>query len=263
MSFSMSSNVTFSGVKDGVLYDKVRRAVVFFPRLRSSYSFPSGIEEIDDCAFQHSMLKSVSIPKTVKFVGHSAFKECPRLESVRFRGDDVDIRGWAFGNMPALRTVVLPAGLRALDGFSIFRNAGRLEEIVLPDTLEVIDDNVFRECPRLRKVEFGKSLEAIRHHAFASCPCLKSVSLPASLKKMGAEVFLDCRSLESVSFAGDAPVFFDQDKCLGVDMYRGTSPSLVTFVPRGSKGWHDGGDGLPKAWPVGGEESARPIRHGK
>ena len=250
-------------VKDGVLYDKVRRAVVFFPRSRSSYSFPSGIEEIGDCAFQRSMLRSVSIPKTVKFVGHSAFNECPRLESVRFRGDDVDIRGWAFGNTPALRTVVLPAGLRALDGFSIFRNAGRLEAIVLPDTLEIIADNVFRECPRLKKVEFGNSLESIGHHAFASCPCLKSVSLPATLKKMGAEVFLDCHRLESVTFAGDAPVFSDQDKCLGVDIYRGTSTGLVTFVPKGSKGWKDGGDGLPGAWPAGGAESARPIRHGR
>ena len=250
-------------VKDGVLYDRVRRAVVFFPRSRSTYSFPSGIEEIGDCAFQRSMLKNVSIPRTVKFVGGCAFNECPRLESVKFRGDDVDIGEWAFGNTPALRTVVLPSRQKALDGFSIFRNAGQLEEIVLPDTLETIDDNVFSDCPRLRKVEFGKSLDTIGHHAFAACPCLKSVRLPGTMRKMGAEVFLDCRRLESVTFSGDAPEFFAMDECRGADIYRGTSPSLVTFVPKGSKGWQDGADGLPRKWPAEGGESARQIRYGK
>jgi len=180
-------------VKDGVLYDKARRAVVFFPRSRSSYSFPSGMEEIVECAFQRSQLKNVSIPKTVKLVG----------------------------------------------------------------------DNAFDSCPMLRKVDFGKSIEMIGHHAFASCPSLKAVRLPSTLKEMGAEVFLDCRRLESVTFSGDAPEFFDLYECRGTDIYRGTSPNLVTFVPKGSRGWQDGADGLPRKWPAEGGEFARQIRYGK
>ena len=180
-------------VKGGVLYDKARSAVVFVPRSRSFYSFPSGIEEVGDCAFQRSMLKSVSIPKTVKVVGNSAF------------GD----------------------------------------------------------CPMLRKVHFGGSLETIGHRAFASCPSLKSVSLPGTLKQMGAEVFLDCRSLGSVSFEGDAPALFDQGTRLGADIYKGTSPGLVTFVTMGSRGWQGEADGLPARWPAEGGESARQIRYGK
>ena len=83
------------------------------------------------------------------------------------------------------------------------------------------------------------------------------------MRKMGAEVFLDCRRLESVTFSGDAPEFFAMDECRGADIYRGTSPSLVTFVPKGSKDWQDGADGLPRKWPAEGGESARQIRYGK
>ena len=209
-------------------------------------------------------MKDVVIPETVSIVGHDAFNECPFLESVKFMGDDAIISGGAFANTPSLKTVVLPRRLKALDDWAIFNHAGQLESIVLPDTVEVIDDAVFENCPKLKRISLGKSLQKVDHHAFSSCPMLQEVNFPATLKEMGAEVFLGCASLKSVRFAGNAPILQNQGTDhFGYDLYKGANPSLTTLVPNGSTGWMDDSDKLPKAWPVDGGESARPIRHVK
>ena len=255
-------NLTYF-VKDDVLFDRLRRAVAFCPRSRKAFVFPSEIEEIYDCAFQRSQLKSVVIPETVVFVAHDAFSECPFLESVKFKGQDVLIGAWAFGHSPSLKTVILPSRLKALDDWSIFNSAGELESIVLPDTVEIIEEGVFENCKKLKRISLGKSLRKVDHRAFAGCAQLQSIVFPNTLTELGAEVFFNCTSLKSVSFTGNAPDLEDHgvDK-FGRDLFKGTAPSLNIYVSNGSTGWQDDSSNLPARWPVDGGESARSIKVG-
>lgn len=255
-------NLTYF-VKDGVLYDKMRRAIAFCPRSCDAFVIPDGTEEIYDSAFQKTQLMSVVFPETVEIVGHDAFGGCPFLESVKFRGQDAILGKWAFGRTPSLKTVILPSRLKELDAQSIFNGAGELESISLPDTLEVIGDDVFADCGKLRSISLGKSLRMVRNHAFSDCLELQAVVFPDTLEGLGAEVFLNCKSLETVSFLGNAPKLMDQggDK-FGKDLYRGTDPSLMTLVRKDSTGWLDETSALPEHWPVDGGVSARPIEFG-
>ena len=254
-------NLTFV-VKDGVLYDKIRRAVALCPRSRKAYVFPAGIEDIYDSAFQRCKIRNIVIPESVQVVGHCAFNECPLLETVRFKGKDAILCGWAFGNTPSLKSVVLPSRLKSLGDWAIFNHACQMESIVLPDTVEDIDDAVFENCPKLKTISLGKSLRRVGHHAFAGCGQLQSIEFPDTLRELGAEVFRDCVSLRTVSFAGDAPALQDQnDSSLGDDIYKGANPSLVSFVQKDAKGWTDDSGKLPKRWPAAAGEFARPIRH--
>lgn len=255
-----SDNLTYY-VNDGVLYDRVRRAVAFCPRSRKAFVFPNETEEIYDCAFQRSKIKSIVIPETVVVVGHCAFNECPFLESVKFKGQDAILGGWSFGNTPSLKSVTLPSRLKALEDWSIFNNAGELESIVLPDTLETIDDAVFANCKKLKRISLGKSLRRVSHRAFAGCVQLQSIVFPNTLTELGAEVFLNCVSLKTVSFTGNAPDLEDQgaDR-FGRDLFKGTDPSLNIHVSKGSTGWKDNSSALPVRWPLDGGESARAIK---
>ena len=249
-------------LKGGVLYDKLRRAVVFCPRSRESYTFPSGVEEVYSCAFYHCAIKKIVIPASVQIIGHCAFEQCPRLESVVFRGEDAVIGGWAFGNLPSLKTLVLPSRLKTLGEWATFYGAGQLEKVVLPDTVETLGDSGFGNCQRLSRIELGKSLRRVGLLAFENCRSLKAVRFPNTLNDMGAEVFIGCKGLESVTFMGDAPVLNDRGKeRFGCDLYKDANPSLITFVPRGSKGWRHNSDKLPKSWPTDAGESARAIRY--
>ena len=252
-------NPTFT-VKDGVLYDKIRRAVVVCPRSRKSYVFPVEVEDIYDCAFHKCKITSIEIPETVKVVGHCAF-EGALLENVKFKGTDAVLCGWSFGNLPSLKSVVLPSRLKSLDEWAIFHGAGQLESISLPDTVVTIGDGVFEDCPRLKNIYLGMSLQTVKYRAFNGCRQLRKIRFPATLKKLGAEAFRDCRSLGEVFFDGNAPSLYDQDSRFGHDIYKNASQSLVTFVSEGSIGWSGDSPSLPKVWPVDGGESARPIRY--
>ena len=257
-----SGNLTYR-VRDGVLYDEVRKAVAFCPRSRKTFAFPSGIEEIYDSAFQRGRVKSVVIPETVEIVGNCAFNECPFLEKVKFLGKDAILGAWSFGNTPSLKSVTLPSRLKTLDDWAIFNNAGKLESMVLPDTVEVIGDAVFESCRKLKRISLGKSLRRAGHHAFAGCQQLQSIEFPNTLQELGTEVFLNCTSLKTVLFMGNAPDLQDQGvERFGKDLYRDTPSSLVTHVLKGSTGWQDADpSNLPGRWPVDGGESARPIKY--
>ena len=64
-----------------------------------------------------------------------------------------------------------------------------LREISLPDSLEVIPDNMLDNCVNLRCIYLPKNLKRIGDYAFARCPQLTYISpLPSGLKSVGRYV---------------------------------------------------------------------------
>lgn len=245
-------NLTYF-LKDGVLYDRVTRRLVFAPRSLTEIKFPRGIEGIYECAFQHGQIKSVVFPETVNYVGHSAFNECTMLESVEFKCEDARIDGWAFGRSPKLAKVVLPSRLTKLDDWSIFEDDGQLESVELPDTVEVLGDSVFKKCRKLRKVTLGKSLKTIRHRAFNGCSRLESVTLPPTVEELGDGVFSYCPALKTVRFKGNCPK-------TGNDLYKESHPFLNTVVDKEAQGWAKVVNQRGR-WPLDAGGDSRTVRY--
>ena len=241
---------------DGVLYDKCAKAVVFCPRNRKHYKFPKGIRAIYECAFNQTELEAVVIPDTVEYVGDRAFADCPKLEKVEFKGNDCRLDSWAFGHNLKLKSVVLPRKLTSLDDWSIFEGDPLLEAVNIPDTVEILSDAVFANCKSLKRLSFGKSLRTVRRVCFERCTSLESVSFARVPKFEGDYILGRCPNLKAVRFlSGDAPE-------VDPTFYKDSNPSLVTLVPRGSKGWNGpGSTDLPERWPLNAGENARRIQY--
>ncbi|MDO5318589.1 MAG: leucine-rich repeat protein, partial [bacterium] len=254
VSVSKDNPVLFS--KDGVIYDKQMRAVVFCPRERTSFKIPDGIEQIQESAFQYSRIRSVVIPDTVRCVGRFAWGGCRNLESVEFKGDDALIGGRAFSETPKLKKVVLPRLLKWLDDWSIFDGDPELDDIKIPDTVEIIGAAVFAHCNSLKRISLGKSLKLVRRYAFGECAALESVTFANVPEFQGDYILGRCPNLKAVRFlSGDAPQ-------IDPTFYKDSNPDLVTLVPRGSKGWNGpGSTDLPAKWPLGAGADARRIRY--
>ena len=92
----------------------------------------------------------------------------------------------------------------------------RLESIVLPSTLRIIEAELFYGLESLKSVEFGEDsqLEKIKAWTFYNCG-LESFIAPASLKKIGKNAFMDCLALKHVDLSActflsdDNPMFGD------------------------------------------------------
>lgn len=79
-----------------------------------------------------------------------------------------------------------------------------LEEVQLPESLEVIKTDAFRDCPNLTTVKFPANLQVIGDGAFSHCYALKDVTITGGkLTLVDDFAFHRCDSLESVTLKGD------------------------------------------------------------
>ena len=106
------------------------------------------------------------------------------------------VGAYAFYADATIQEVTLPQGLTAIGSYA-FQKTG-LEQLILPDSLKIIDDYAFDECSVLRKVVLSASLEEMGKGAFLACESLESVTLPDRSITMGASIFSVCKRLTEV-----------------------------------------------------------------
>lgn len=79
-----------------------------------------------------------------------------------------------------------------------FGKCSKLENVIIPGTVEVIDVCCFAECDMLEWVEIREGTKIIRDYAFAECSKLRDVILPNSLEVIEKGAFKDCYLLETI-----------------------------------------------------------------
>lgn len=110
--------------------------------------------------------------------------------------------GGAFSGMPVDQKlkITLPETLRHIFGCAFQRLEG-LEEIQIPDGVEIIGYYAFDRCVRLRNITIPDSVKKISDHAFNGCSSLEHITIPAQTKTIGLMAFASCSSLESVTIS--------------------------------------------------------------
>ncbi len=77
----------------------------------------------------------------------------------------------------------------------------RIRKIILPASLQQIDEYAFANCRLLEEVIFseGSLLTRISAHAFDGCTSLKEITIPNSVEFIGERAFVNCINLKEVS----------------------------------------------------------------
>ncbi|MBR0538367.1 MAG: leucine-rich repeat protein, partial [Clostridia bacterium] len=196
-------------------------------RQLTSVEFADGLEVIDDEAFQTTKISAVSFPDSVRRIGKECFEFCSRLESIDWPAnlerievccfryctslkkvilpDTLKfIESGAFRDCAALETVLLPEGIDFGEGVhtdpdsgatetypvhGIFAFDTSLKEVVLPQSVTDVGQNMFSGCAALERVVFGENVEYIGPWTFSNCTSLKEIFLPASLKHLGVSLY--------------------------------------------------------------------------
>ena len=88
-----------------------------------------------------------------------------------------------------MKKVTLPQDMEVVPQLAFSRS--KLEEVFIPASVIVVEDDAFSLCVRLHKVTFeaGSKLEELGKKAFWRCWDLQGIRLPEGVKTIGASCF--------------------------------------------------------------------------
>ena len=78
-----------------------------------------------------------------------------------------------------------------------------LENLVLPQTLTTIADQVFQNS-KLKNIQIFGNLTTIGASAFSGCTFLSTITIPANVTTIGASAFSGCTALSTVTFENES-----------------------------------------------------------
>lgn len=74
-----------------------------------------------------------------------------------------------------------------------------IEQVFLPNTVQVIENYGFAECRKMTKVTMSNTIKRIGDYAFYNGHSLEEIALPASLETMGYGAFKNCTKLKQLN----------------------------------------------------------------
>lgn len=93
--------------------------------------------------------------------------------------------------------VIVPAGVTqiGMHAFAFSEHRAEIEEIVLPDGVEMISMGAFSGCVRLKKISIPETVGVIEDDAFLGCISLTDAVIPFSNALVSHKAFLGCDAL--------------------------------------------------------------------
>ena len=160
-----SNNPNYSSL-DGILFNKDRTTLYFYPRGKSGhYSVPNNVIYIGERAFEECLsLQSITIPNNVQGVGPNAFKGCyglPEIDGIIY-ADTYLVEA----TNKDLSTYVIKDGTRWI-GNDAFSNCQNMREVTIPNSVFSIGARAFDRCFKLRSVtNYAASPQPILENVF-------------------------------------------------------------------------------------------------
>lgn len=156
------------------------------------------VESISACAFSSVPITTISIPKSVKFIGASAFKNSNLTEvniSDISAWCSIEFEDWMSNPFEVTHKLLL--------------NGKEVTDLEIPNGITSINAYAFCCCDGLTSVKIPKSVKTISEYAFGGCGGLTSVTIPHSVTTISKEAFMSCFNLEKLEI-GDGITYIGE-----------------------------------------------------
>lgn len=208
-----------------------------------SVIIPDSVTVIEDEAFNLcEKLKEVKIGSRVTKIGKEAFSNCKSLVSIVIPDSVISLGERVFYKCKSLKTAVIGSSVWAVKNFA-FHESGlvdvsigsavtrigisafartHLKTVVIPDSVNLIDDFAFLHCEQLKSVDIGKSVTKIGDEAFFQTD-LEHLIIPDSVTSIGDATFTNNFNMKSIKL-GDSVAY------IGPTAFYQSAPEIVVPV---------------------------------
>lgn len=147
----------------------------------ASVSLPSTLKKIGHDAFHSTGITEITIPESVTEISKNAFSYSNKLVKVTLPSSLTKLADSVFNGCSSLTTVNIPKSLTSVGSYALSGTA--IESIVLPETVTELGDGAFSRCTKLTSVNIPEGITEIGMFTFNKCKALTSLHIPASVKK--------------------------------------------------------------------------------
>lgn len=175
----------------GVVYSEDRKTLLKCPVELGDCTVHEGTEVIGKSAFKDCIsLKSLSLPSSIRTIENDAFSGCNHLASLQYGGT---INGW----------LQIDWNSWIECGHSISIDGNVLQNLIVPEGVEIIKRYAFYYCTSLKSVTFSSSIKTIEESAFNKSNITGALFLPDSLVTIFRLAFFACINITSVYIPRD------------------------------------------------------------
>ena len=185
---------------NGVLFNKDKTLLLLYPCAKNdtSYEISDSVTSIGNLAFNGcTLLKTITIPATLKRIGDYAFGNCSSLKTINIPSSVTSIGDYAFFDCTLLETVTISTDSQLTTiGNAAFYACKSLTTITIPSAVTTIGYSAFSQCSSLETVTIStdSQLTSIGSSAFSGCSSLVPFPIPPSVTTVGDDIFKGCKS---------------------------------------------------------------------
>lgn len=172
---------TDSYIAAGYTYE-IPKTVVLPEQINGKTVSGIGKEAFKGC----NLLERIEPPSTITEIGEYAFSECGMLDEIIMKEGIKRIASFAFEGSRNIKSLVLPAGIEEY-GEGIFINS-IIEKLTLPSDMTAIGPSFFKEATLKEALVLPNSVQVIEENAFKNS-ILDTLILPDSLVRIEKEAF--------------------------------------------------------------------------
>ena len=184
-------SISFNSYTQFFLLDSATNSYV----LLESLIIPNDVEIVTDGIFEHyKFLQSITIPINVKKIGSDSFNDCTSITQVIYDGSLEDWCHMTFSSGTGLCFSVKKF---------IYHDNGvavELKDLVIPDTIDTLNDGQFAYFECLTSVNFPThdTFTAIADYSFSYCSGLISITIPSNITSIGYGAFSSCVNIKNI-----------------------------------------------------------------
>lgn len=169
----------------GLSYAK-KRYIIFNGKDLTELKIPESVDTLPDNAFCYVQnIKKITIPKTLKNVSFSCFRECKSVKEMIY---EEGCTSTFYTGITTINYLYLPSTLTSI-GDNSFDKCDSLTSITLPNSVKTIGKGAFSFCSSLRRLDLGNSLEEIGERAFEHCYRLDTCFMTNTIRKIDRNAF--------------------------------------------------------------------------
>ncbi len=186
--------------------DKERKKLYCCITNKERLVLPKTIEVIGNNAFQFHDMQDISLGKSLRVIGKSAFFGCMHLKSIILPDTLEVIEDYAFYGCSSLCMITIPSNVKHI-GINIFNNCENLSCVIsLSPYFEVENDALYDISSKTLLSYWGidkiytirEDTKIIGDSAFAHNTIIQRIKIPASVNTIESNAFRYCENLVSL-----------------------------------------------------------------